>query len=175
MPTRNDLNNLYLLDTCIYGVLVDRKHKDYEAVKTILNYAKEHREQFITTFVVNYELANMKLEHQGIVLPEYYLTLSKTMPPIEVILSEQYDDVEKLSWRYIQKLKIKSAKKVIYDALNYALASYAGIDTFVTLNRKDLLAKEFQPSIKRINEEMRIKYTEVSSPKLFLKSLAPLI
>ncbi|ODS36024.1 hypothetical protein BEH94_01815 [Candidatus Altiarchaeales archaeon WOR_SM1_SCG] len=69
-------------------------------------------------------------------------------------------------------MKIKSAKKVFYDALNYALASYAEIDSFVTLNRKDILANEFQPTVMRINEEMRVKYVEIKTPKQFL---APLI
>jgi len=163
---------LYLLDTCIYGVLVDRKHKEYRTVKAILDYAKNHREQFVTTFIVYRELTNMKPEHQDIVLPEYYLTLSGIVPSLEVVFVKTIFYAEKLSWRYIQKLKIKSAKKVFYDALNYALASYAEIDSFVTLNRKDILANEFQPTVMRINEEMRVKYVEIKTPNQFL---APLI
>jgi len=172
---KNNPNNLYLLDTCVYGVLVDKKHKEYKNVKAILDYAEKHREQFVTTFIVYRELVNMKLEHQDIVLPQYYRTISKTISPLEIVLSEQHSDVNKLAWRYIQKLKIKSAKKVHYDALNYALASYAGIDTFITINRRDLLAKEFQPTIKRINKEMGIKYIKIKPPNMFLDFLAPLI
>ena len=75
---------LYLLDTCVYGVLVDKKHKDYKAVQKILEYAKKHRGQFVTTFIIYRELANMKREHQKIVLPEYYQTISERCP-LEVI------------------------------------------------------------------------------------------
>jgi len=167
----NSLNNLYLLDTCIYGVLVDKKHEEYENVKAILDYAKKHREEFVTTFIVYYEIAKMKLERKDMVLLNYYLTISKTIPSLEAILSDQYTDVKKLSWKYIQKLKIKSAKEILPDVLNYALASYAGIDTFVTLNRKDILGKELQPAIKRINEEMRVKYIEIKTPMQFSDSL----
>lgn len=165
----------YLLDTCIYGVLVDKKHKEYKNVQTILDYAKEHREQFVTTFVVYKEISKMGLEHQNIVLQEYYSTIPKKISPLEGILSEEYDNVEKLAWRYIQKLKIKYAKKVFDDALNYALASHAGIGVFVTLNRRDILAKEFQPAIKRINEETSVKYIEIKTPKQFLDLMDPLI
>jgi len=165
---------LYLLDTCVYGVLVDKKHKDYKAVQKILEYAREHRGRLMTTFIIYRELANMKREHQKIVLPEYYQTISEKCP-LEVSLSNHYTNIRKLSWRYIQKLKIKNANKVFEDASNYALASYSGIGAFVTLNRKDILAKEIQPEIKRINEETKIKYVEIKTPTQFLEFLAPLI
>lgn len=166
---------LYLLDTCIYGVLVDKKHRDYETVQKIPDYAKKHTEQFVTTFIVYRELSNMKMEHKKMVLPKYYQTISKTTSPLEVILSDCYASAEKLSWRYIQKLSIKSAEDVLPDAENYALSSYAGIDVFVTINRKDLPAKEFQSSIKRINEEIKVKYVKIETPNEFLDSVAPLI
>jgi len=159
---------MFILDTCIYGVLVDRKHKEYERVKRILDYAKRRREQSITTFIVANELDDMEKRLQEIVLPEYYNSINSV---IEAIIPGKYDDADKLAWRYIQKLGVIDAEKVYKDALNYAWACHAGIDTFVTINRRGLLAKEFQPTIKRINGEMRVNYVEIMTPKEFLDYL----
>lgn len=159
---------LSLLDTCIYGVLVDKKHREYENVKKILNYAKTHREQFVTTFIVANELDDMTKELLEVVLPEYYNSFKGV---IESLIPEKYPNVKKLAWRYLQKLRIKNAEEVLSDALNYSWMSHADVDIFVTLNRRDLLAEEFRTIIKRINKEMRVGYVKVMTPKEFLRLL----
>jgi len=159
---------LYIPDTCIYSVLVDKKHEEYERVREIVEYAREHREQFVTTFIIANELDDMKKEQKDIVLPCYYTTTSYM---IEHLIGEKAKDVRNLAWRYIQELKIEDVKKVFPDAENYSWASHAGIDAFVTLNRRGILSKELQPKIKRINRGMRVKYVEIMTPKEFLRFL----
>jgi len=161
----------YLLDTCIYGVLVDKKHRDYEIVKKILDYAREYREQFVTTFIVFRELNLMSKDLQSIVLPEYYTSVSKDTSMLEIVLSERQSDIQKLAWKYIQDLKIEDAEKVLPDAENYSLACHAGVDTFVTINRRGMLSKEKQSKIKRINRKMRVKYVIVMTPNKFYELL----
>ncbi len=160
---------LSLLDTCIYGVLVDKKHREYANVQKVLNYAKTHREQFVTTFIIANELDDMNDNLLEIVLPEYYASISNV---IEYIIFDKYANVKKLAWRYIQKLGVLDAKRVYKDALNYSLACHAGVGIFVTLNRHDILSKKFQSVIKRINEEMGVKYVKVMTPTEFLRFLA---
>jgi len=62
----------YLLDTCIYGVLIDRKHPEFSHIRKILDYAKSHKENFATTFIVFKELDYIKEDYKSIVLPEYF-------------------------------------------------------------------------------------------------------
>jgi len=159
---------LYLLDTCIYGVLVDKKHGDYERVEKILEYAKKHREMFISTLIIFDEINKMDDVILEIVYPEYINTSSAM---IEQIISNKYSEVKKLAWRYIQKLGIVDAKKIYHDALNYSWACYSGTNVFITLNRRYILSKEFQPTLKQINEEMRVKYVKIMTPKEFLMFL----
>ncbi len=158
----------FLLDTCIYGVLVDKKHQEYENVKAILDYAKSHKEEFATTFIVFKELDYLNEEYKSTVFPEYFESNSITL---ELAISDKQKEVDKLAWRYIQKLRISDAGKVFADAENYSWACHANLDVFITLNRKNLLAAGFQSTLKQINEEMRIKYVEIMTPKQFLDFL----
>lgn len=162
------MGKLYLPDTCIYGVLVDKKHREYKRVRRILDYAKEHREKFISTLIIFDEINKMDDSLLEIVYPEY---INTTSAMIEQIIPNRYSEVKKLAWRYIQKLGIVSAKKIYHDALNYSWACYAGTNVFITINRRYILSKEFQPILKRINEEMRVKYVKIMTPKEFLMFL----
>ncbi|ODS41983.1 MAG: hypothetical protein MSIBF_01120 [Candidatus Altiarchaeales archaeon IMC4] len=160
---------LYLLDTCIYGVLVDKGHKEYTNVRKILDYAKKHGDKFVTTFIIANELDDMMKEHKDIVLPVYYATAQSM---IEHLIGEKVKDVRNLAWRYIQELKIDDAEKVFPDAENYSWACHAKIDAFVTINRRGVLSKHLQPRIKRINEEAQVRYVEITTPTEFLGFLA---
>jgi len=161
---------MFTLDTCIYGVLVDRKHGEYERVNKILSYAKRCREQFFTTFIVADELYDMEKGLLEVVLPEYYNSFTGV---IESLIPEKYPNVKKLAWRYLQKLRVENADEVLPDALNYAWASHSNLDAFVTINRRNILSKDYQLTIKRINEEMRVKYVEIMTPSEFLEFLGP--
>lgn len=162
------MTKLYILDTSIYGVLVDKKHGEYHRVKKILEYAKEHKDNFVTTFIIANELNDIGKEQKDIILP-YYYTTTKSM--LEHLIGERSKDVRNLAWKYIQELKINDSKKVFPDAENYSWACHAGIEIFITLNRRGILSRQTQTKIKRINKEMRVRYVRVMTPSEFLEFL----
>lgn len=163
----------YLLDTSVYGVLVDEDEEDYEVVNKIIDYAKKNRDCFVTTFVVAKELDAEELDERikEVIQPVYYLTTSKILPPLEVAYAEEYQKVKKLAWNYIQKLEKKDADKVMHDVLNYAWASVAKVDAFVTRNRRGILAEEYWPILRRSNRQMGLKFVKIMSPNEFYELL----
>lgn len=163
----------YLLDTSVYGVLADKTEKDYDVVKKIVDYAVKNRECFVTTFIISSELNSEKVskEIRDIILPHYLSTTAKNVAPLEIAYSESYKKVEKLSWNYIQRLHKKEASKAILDASNYAWASVAGIDAFVTRNRRGILADNYHKILKKSNQMLGLKFVEILRPKQFYNSL----
>jgi len=162
----------YLLDTSVYGVLVDESNDDYEVVRNIVGYAKSNRDKFFTTFIIARELDSKEMHKylKDIILPEYYSSFSES-GVLQALYPEKYDLAEKLAWNYIQNLEKKDAKRVMDDALNYAWASVAEIDVFVTRNRRGILAEEYHKILKRSNMKMRLKFVEIMGPKQFYESL----
>ncbi|RLI89048.1 MAG: hypothetical protein DRO62_02430 [Candidatus Altiarchaeales archaeon] len=158
----------YLLDTSVYGVLADKEEEDYEVVKKIIEYAKKNREHFVTTFIIAKELDSKKMSKRikDTVLPEYYSSFS-VKGVLQALYSNEYELVEKLAWNYIQKLEKKEASRVMDDALNYAWSSVAGIDVFVTRNRRGILAEEYHKVLERSNKKMRLKFVRIAGPKEF--------
>ena len=73
--------NRYLLDTSVYGILVDEHEQDHEVVKKIIDYAKRNRDYFVTTFIISQELNAEEISDRikNIIYPN-------TMPPYPVIL-----------------------------------------------------------------------------------------
>ncbi len=165
--------NYYLLDTSVYGVLADKKEPDYEVIASLIDYAKRNRENFLTTLVIANELDAEDVEKRikDIVRPEYFLSVSNIHPPIEISHAEKYPQARKLAWNYIQKLEKEDADKVMNDTINYALASIAKVDVFVTRNRRGILAEEYRPVLRRSNQRMRCKFVKIQSPSEFYKSL----
>lgn len=163
----------YLLDTSVYGVLADKNEKDYEIVKKIIDYATKNREYFVTTLIISSELNSEKVDKdiRDIILPHYLSTISKNMAPLEIAYSESYQKVEKLAWNYIQRLHKKEASKAIPDASNYAWASIAEIDAFVTRNRRGILAENYHKILKKSNQKLGLKFVEILRPKQFYNSL----
>ena len=163
----------YILDTSVYGVLVDRNEADYEIVKKLIDYAKENRGDFITTLVIAKEIdaEDLKKEIKDVIKPEYYLSVSDTYSPIEISRAEEYPKTKKLAWNYIQKLEKKDADRVMNDALNYALASIAEADVFVTRNRRDILAESYHHVLRKSNKKMGCKFVEIKTPTEFYESL----
>lgn len=163
----------YLLDTSVYGVLVDEGERDYGVVNKIIDYAKRNNDYFVTTFIIAKELDAEELNERikGIIQPVYYLTLSKTFPPLEVASAEEYQKVKKLAWNYIQKLKKKDADKVMNDAENYAWSSVAGVDAFITRNRRGILSEEYRSILRRSNKKMMLKFVRIMSPTEFYELL----
>lgn len=158
----------YLLDTSVYGVLVDREEGDYGVVKKIIEYAKENREHFVTTFIIAKELDSKKMSKhlKDTILPEYYLSFS-VKGVLQALYPNEYGLVEKLAWNYIQKLEKKEALRVMDDALNYAWSSVAGIDVFVTRNRRGILAEDYHKILERSNKKMRLRFVRIMGPKEF--------
>lgn len=112
----------YLLDTSAYGVLVDEQEEDYEVVKNIIEYARENRDKFVTTFIIAQELGSKKVDKRirDITLPVYYLSISINKSVLEIVHSNKYELAQKLAWNYIQRLEKKDIDKTMPDALNYA-------------------------------------------------------
>jgi len=108
---------MFLLDTCIYGVLVDKKHEEFERIGEIINYAKEHRESFVSTLIIFDELNKMDESLLEVVYPEY---INGANSMLEQKIAEKHADVKKLAWRYIQRLGITDAHRTYHDALNYS-------------------------------------------------------
>lgn len=162
----------YLLDTSVYGVLPDPKERDYKIVKNIMEYAKENRENFVTTFIISKELASDKVSEdiKETILPVYYSAVSSNRAPLEIMHSDRYSFIKKLAWNYIQKLEEKKARKVMDDALNYALASVAGVDAFVTRNRRGILADPYHKILEKCNEKFRLKFVKILRPNQFYES-----
>ncbi len=163
----------YLLDTSTYGVLVDEQERDYGIVKDIVEYARKNRGKFVTTFIIANELDAEKLDERikEVILPVYYMTVSGTSPVLEIAYAEEYQRVKKLAWKYIQKLRKREADKVMHDALNYVWASVAGIDIFVTRNRRGILAEKDWHILRRSNRKMGLKFVEIMSPIEFYEIL----
>lgn len=164
---------LYLLDTSVYGVLADKDEKDFETVKKIIDYATENREYFVTTLIISSELNSEKVskEIRDLILPYYISTVAKNMAPLEIAYSDNYQKVEKLSWNYIQRLHKKEAAKVLPDALNYAWTSIAGIEAFVTRNRRGILADNYHKILQKSNQKLGLKFVKILRPKQFYNSL----
>jgi len=163
----------YVLDTSVYGVLVDRNEKDYGIVKNVIEYAKENRERFLTTFIISKELHSEGVDKhiRDIILPRYYETISKDKAPLEILFSEEHDLVEKLAWNYIQRLEKKVADEVKDDVLNYAWASVAGVDAFVTRNRRGILAESYWKTLEKSNRKMGLSFVKIISPTKFHESM----
>lgn len=161
-----------LLDTSVYGVLPDRYEEDHEIIKKIIEYAKKNRELFLTTFIISKELNSDRVSEgiKKLVLPEYYSSVS-TSGVIELLYNEKFNLAKKLAWNYIQKLEKKEASKVMGDALNYAWASIAGINIFVTRNRRGILAESYHPILRRSNKKMGVRFVRIISPTEFYESL----
>lgn len=163
----------YLLDTSVYGVLVDKNEEDYELVKSIMKYAKKNREHFLTTLIIAKELLSERADEwiRDVLLPEYYSSISRETAPLEIIFSDDYQKAKKLAWSYIQKLEKKEVSSVMYDTLNYAWVSIARIDTFVTRNRRGILAKDYWKILKKSNRKMKLPFVKIKSPTEFCASL----
>ena len=159
----------YLLDTSVYGVLVDENEEDYDVVREIIDYAKRNREQFVTTFIIAKELdaEDVSKYIKNITLPAYYSSISVNAGILEVLCSDKFELAEKLAWNYIQRLEKKEADKVMYDAMNYAWGSIAGIDVFVTRNRRGILAKNYRQVLRTSNNQMRLRFVKIMSPTEF--------
>lgn len=162
----------YLLDTSVYGVLADDNDDDYEVVRKIINYAKKNRDRFFTTFIIAKELDSKQMyKHiKDIILPQYYSSFS-VGGVLQALYPEKYEQVEKLAWNYIQKLEKKDAARVMDDALNYAWGSVAGMDIFITRNRRGVLADEYHRILRISNEKMGLKFVKIMRPKQFYDSL----
>lgn len=163
----------YVLDTSVYGVLVDRHELDYEVIKKIVEYAKRNREKFLTTFIISKELHSGEVDKRikDIILPQYYATISKDKAPLEILFYEKYDLVEKLAWNYIQRLEKKVADEVKDDVLNYAWASVAKINVFVTRNRRGILAEGYWKTLENSNKKMGLSFVKIMPPTNFYESL----
>jgi len=85
--------------------------------------------------------------------------------------SEKHELVEKLSWNYIQRLEKKVADEVRDDVLNYAWASAAGVDVFVTRNRRGILAESYWRILEKSNRKMSLSFIRIMSPTNFYESL----
>jgi len=157
---------LYLLDTSVYGVLAEEDDRDYEVVKRVIDYGKENRGNFVSTFIIAKELdsENVDKSIKDAMLPEYYLSISGVL---EILHAEESNNADKLAWNYIQKLGKRDAVKSMPDALNYAWASVGGVDFFVTRNRRGILAENYRSLLKKSNSKFRLKFVEVVTPKQF--------
>ena len=163
----------YLLDTSVYGVLVDENEGDYEVVRKIIDYAKRNRQQFVTTFIIARELGSedVSKDIRDITLPAYYSSISHDAGILEVLCSDKFELAENLAWNYIQRLRKKEADEVMADATNYAWGCIAGIDTFVTRNRRGILAEDYRRILKMSNIRMRVKFVNIMSPTEFYETL----
>ena len=163
----------YLLDTSVYGVLVDENEEDYEIVRDIVDYAKKNREQFVTTFIIAKELQSEKVDKsiRDAILPEYYCSISPDNIVLEAMFCNKFELAQKLAWKYIQRLRKKDADKVMDDALTYAWCSVAGVKVFITRNRRGILAENYRPVLRKSNTGMRVKFVEIMSPNEFYDSL----
>lgn len=163
----------YLLDTSVYGVLVDRSEEDYDAIRKIIGYAKENREKFLTTFIISKEMHSDDVDKRikGIILPQYYTSISKDRASLEILFSEKHELVEKLAWNYIQQLEKKVADEVRDDVLNYAWASAAEVDAFVTRNRRGILAENYWKILEKSNRKMGLSFVKIMSPTKFYETL----
>ena len=163
----------YLLDTSVYGVLVDENEEDYETVRDIIDYAKKNRRQFVTTCIITKELHSEDISKKikRITLPAYYNTVSKDSAALEIVYCEKYDISKKLAWNYIQRLRKQEANKSMPDAKIYAWSSIAGIDGFITRNRRGILAENYRSVLRKSNISMRVKFVEIMSPNEFYDSL----
>jgi len=163
----------YLLDTSIYGVLIDEHEPDYDIVQKTIGYAKSNREHFVTTLIISKELSYRTVNEniRRVILPEYYSSVSVDRGVLEITHSDKYELAEKLAWNYIQRLEKKDADMVMDDALNYAWASVAGIEVFVTRNRRGVLADSYRPVLKKSNKKMRCKFVELMQPNEFYETL----
>ena len=92
------------------------------------------------------------------------------MAPLEIAYSDRYQKVEKLAWNYIQRLHKREATKALPDALNYAWASIAEIDVFVTRNRRGILDDEYHKILQKSNHMLRLKFVKILRPKQFYNS-----
>jgi len=164
--------NLFVLDTSVYGVLVDKTERDYGVVHGIIEYARKNSHQFLTTFIIARELGSEDVDERirAITLPAYYSTLSTKKAPIEVLYSNQHELATKLAWNYIQKLKKNEAYKNMPDALNYAWCSLAKIDAFITRNRRGILAEEYHKFLRRSNKRMNLGFVEIMPPEQFYET-----
>lgn len=162
----------YLLDTSVYGVLADPHESDYKTVVDLIEYTKKHRENFLTTFIVAKELHSEKIDKRirDIILPDYYCSISDKAAPLEIVFASEYQKAKKLAWNYIQKLEKRDADKVMYDALNYAWASIAKVDVFVTRNRRGMLAKDYRKILEKSNRKMKLPFVKIRSPTEFYSS-----
>jgi len=161
-----------LLDTSVYGVLPDKYERDHEVVREIIEYAKKNRDLFVTTFIISKELNSDRVNERikKLVLPEYYSSVS-TSGVIELLYNDEFDFAKKLAWNYIQKLEKREASRVMDDALNYAWASIAEIDIFVTRNRRGVLAKSYHPVLRRSNKKMGLNFVRIIPPSEFYETL----
>ena len=57
------------------------------------------------------------------------------------------------------------------DAVNYAWASIAGVDIFITRNRRGILANNYHHVLKKSNNKMRLGFVEIISPTEFYETL----
>ena len=167
--------NKFILDTSVYGVLVDEKESDYTLVRKIIEYASKNRQYFLTTFIIARELGSMDVDERirAITLPAYYITLPPNKAPLEVLHSSQHELARKLAWSYIQKLEKTEAYEVMPDALNYAWSSIGEVDVLVTRNRRGILAEEYHKILKRSNRRMNLGFVEITSPQQFYETYVP--
>lgn len=165
--------DIYLLDTSVYGVLADLKEGDYLLVKKLVEYAKKHREYFVSTAIISKELnsEDMSERIRDVVLPEYYSSLSPSRAVLEVLHSDKIMEAQKLAWNYIQRLKKEEAGEVMDDALNYAWGSIAKVGVFVTRNRRGILAEDYWKTLEKSNKKHGLAFIRIMTPKQFYEFL----
>lgn len=153
-----------LADTNVYGSLIEKKAHQKASLGT-LDFIHEHNIQMYGSFINVIEFSRSAFFDDLLMLFSTYVD-----DMIELMIPDELEMVDKLSWNYIQQLKLKREK--FSDCKLVALSTIGKLDMFITWNRRDILNDEAIRIISRVNGRWKFKTPWVITPLEFLHQIS---